>query len=84
MRSRKTPGLRAGNFQVIDDSKEEMSMDWWGQFAPERKEQIVTNQSQQPFLTVHAKFKEAARFRVKRGPDVPEKRFLRWKRASVL
>lgn len=39
--------MRAGNFQVIDDSKGEMSIECQEQITPERKkEQIVANQNQ--------------------------------------
>lgn len=83
-RLRKTSGPeRTGNFQVIGDSKGEMSMEWQGQIAPEwKKEQIVTSRNQQEPATSpesSCKVRRGSQLHSEGGLCVPEERFLRWK-----
>lgn len=61
-------------------------MEWWEQIAQKRRSKLSltrASKNQQPFLTVYATFNEAVSVRVKRGPCIPEKRFLRWKQVDV-
>lgn len=79
--------VRAGNFQVIDDSKGEMSVECREQITPERKkEQVVTSQNQQEpatFPKFVCQVRWAAWLHSKEGCRVPEKRFLQSKQADI-